>query len=66
MSWPLASFLIVGVVLALGWLAYERARPSARMLSCRYGSSIASKATEAMGALRNGSVAYANPTNPTK
>ena len=33
MSWPLASFLIVGVVLAIGWLAYERARPSARMIA---------------------------------
>ncbi|HEX4482288.1 MAG TPA: prenyltransferase/squalene oxidase repeat-containing protein [Solirubrobacteraceae bacterium] len=33
MSWPLASFAIVGVVLALGWLAYERARPSARMIA---------------------------------
>ena len=32
-SWPLASFLLVGVVLALGWLAYERARPSARMVA---------------------------------
>ncbi len=32
-SWPLASFAIVGVVLALGWLAYERARPSARMIA---------------------------------
>jgi prenyltransferase beta subunit len=32
-SWPLASFLIVGVVLGLGWLAYERARPSARMIA---------------------------------
>jgi energy-coupling factor transport system substrate-specific component len=32
-SWPLASFLIVGVVLAIGWLAYERARPSARMIA---------------------------------
>jgi energy-coupling factor transport system substrate-specific component len=31
MSWPLASFLIVGLVLAVGWLAYERTRPSARM-----------------------------------
>jgi energy-coupling factor transport system substrate-specific component len=31
MSWPLASFLIVGVVLGAGWLAYERRRPSARM-----------------------------------
>jgi energy-coupling factor transport system substrate-specific component len=30
-SWPLASFLLVGVVLLAGWLAYERARPSARM-----------------------------------
>ena len=33
MSWPLASFLVVGVVLAIGWLAYERARPSARMVA---------------------------------
>src|SRR6185437_12301824 len=32
-SWPLASFAVVGVVLALGWLAYERARPSARMVA---------------------------------
>jgi energy-coupling factor transport system substrate-specific component len=32
-SWPLASFLVVGVVLALGWLAYERRRPSARMVA---------------------------------
>jgi energy-coupling factor transport system substrate-specific component len=32
-SWPLASFLIVGVVLALGWLGYERARLSARMVA---------------------------------
>ncbi len=31
MSWPLASFLVVGVVLGTGWLAYERRRPSARM-----------------------------------
>ncbi|HEV2999058.1 MAG TPA: hypothetical protein VGX16_08110, partial [Solirubrobacteraceae bacterium] len=33
MSWPLASFLLVGVVLAAGWLAYERSRPSARMVA---------------------------------
>ena len=33
MSWPLASFLLVAVVLLLGWLAYERARPSARMVA---------------------------------
>jgi energy-coupling factor transport system substrate-specific component len=33
MSWPLASFLVVGVVLALGWLAYERRRPSARTIA---------------------------------
>jgi len=32
-SWPLASFLLVGLVLALGWLAYERTRPSARMVA---------------------------------
>jgi energy-coupling factor transport system substrate-specific component len=31
MSWPIASFLVVGLVLAIGWLAYERKRPSARM-----------------------------------
>ncbi len=31
MSWPLASFLIVGVVLGIGWLSYERRRPSARL-----------------------------------
>src|SRR5947199_5797482 len=31
MSWPLASFLLVAGVLAAGWLAYERRRPSARM-----------------------------------
>jgi hypothetical protein len=31
MSWPLASFLVVGLVLGAGWLAYERKRPSARM-----------------------------------
>ncbi len=33
MSWPLASFSIVVGVLLLGWLAYERARPSARMVA---------------------------------
>jgi energy-coupling factor transport system substrate-specific component len=33
MSWPLASFLVIGVVLAIGWLAYERRRPSARMVA---------------------------------
>jgi energy-coupling factor transport system substrate-specific component len=33
MSWPLASFLLVAVVLVLGWLAYERSRPSARMVA---------------------------------
>jgi energy-coupling factor transport system substrate-specific component len=33
MSWALASFLLVVAVLALGWLAYERARPSARMVA---------------------------------
>jgi energy-coupling factor transport system substrate-specific component len=32
-SWPLASFAVIGVVLALGWLAYERRRPSARMVA---------------------------------
>lgn len=33
MSWPLASFALVAIVLALGWLAYERTRPSARMVA---------------------------------
>jgi uncharacterized membrane protein len=33
MSWPLASFLIVVVVLGVGWLAYERSQPSARMVA---------------------------------
>lgn len=33
MSWALASFLLVGVVLAAGWLAYERSAPSARMVA---------------------------------
>src|SRR5205807_895510 len=32
-SWPLAAFTLVAAVLALGWLAYERARPSARMVA---------------------------------
>jgi energy-coupling factor transport system substrate-specific component len=31
MSWPITSFLVVGLVLSIGWLAYERRRPSARM-----------------------------------
>jgi energy-coupling factor transport system substrate-specific component len=30
-SWPLASFAIVLGVLLVGWLVYERSRPSARM-----------------------------------
>ena len=33
MSWPLASFTLIGLVLLVGWLAYERARPSARMVA---------------------------------
>ncbi|HEY3759075.1 MAG TPA: prenyltransferase/squalene oxidase repeat-containing protein [Solirubrobacteraceae bacterium] len=33
MSWPLASFALVGLVLLTGWLAYERSRPSARMVA---------------------------------
>jgi energy-coupling factor transport system substrate-specific component len=32
-SWPLASFAIVFGVLAVGWLAYERSRPSALMVA---------------------------------
>lgn len=31
MSWPLASFAIVALILLAGWIAYERTRPSARM-----------------------------------
>lgn len=31
MSWPLASFAIVALVLGAGWLAYERATPSPRL-----------------------------------
>jgi energy-coupling factor transport system substrate-specific component len=30
-SWPLVSFLVVALVLAAGWVAYERRRPSARL-----------------------------------
>ncbi len=33
MSWPLASVAIVVLVLGVGWLAYERSRPSARMIA---------------------------------
>jgi energy-coupling factor transport system substrate-specific component len=33
MSWPLASFAIVAGALVVGWLAYERTRPSARMIA---------------------------------
>jgi energy-coupling factor transport system substrate-specific component len=32
-SWPFASFAIVIGVLLAGWLAYERSRPSARMVA---------------------------------
>ena len=33
MSWPIAAFALVAGVLGVGWLAYERARPSARMVA---------------------------------
>ncbi len=33
MSWPLASFAIVAGILLAGWFAYERSRPSARMVA---------------------------------
>lgn len=33
MSWPLACFALVAIVLAIGWLAYERSRPSARTVA---------------------------------
>jgi energy-coupling factor transport system substrate-specific component len=32
-SWPLASFLVVALVLGAGWLAFERSRPSARTIA---------------------------------
>jgi energy-coupling factor transport system substrate-specific component len=32
-SWPLACFLVVALVLGVGWIAYERRRPSARLVS---------------------------------
>jgi prenyltransferase beta subunit/uncharacterized membrane protein len=32
-SWPLASFSLVAIVLVLGWVLYERRRPSARMVA---------------------------------
>jgi energy-coupling factor transport system substrate-specific component len=32
-SWPLASFLLVALVLGGGWLLYERRQPSARMVA---------------------------------
>jgi energy-coupling factor transport system substrate-specific component len=32
-SWPLACFALVAAVLAVGWLAYERSRPSARTVA---------------------------------
>ncbi len=33
MSWPLACFALVATVLLIGWLAYERSRPSARTVA---------------------------------
>jgi energy-coupling factor transport system substrate-specific component len=30
-SWPLASFLVIALVLAAGWVAFERRRPSAQL-----------------------------------
>jgi energy-coupling factor transport system substrate-specific component len=33
MSWPLAAFSIVALVLVAGWISYERSRPSARMIA---------------------------------
>ena len=33
MSWPAASFTLIALVLAVGWIAYERRRPSARMVA---------------------------------
>jgi uncharacterized membrane protein len=33
MNWPLASFMVIAVVLLVGWFAYERSRPSARTVA---------------------------------
>jgi hypothetical protein len=33
MSWPLAAFSIVALILLAGWVSYERSRPSARMIA---------------------------------
>ncbi|MHB8490681.1 MAG: ECF transporter S component, partial [Solirubrobacteraceae bacterium] len=33
MSWPLASFGLIAAALLLGWLTYERSRPSARTVA---------------------------------
>jgi energy-coupling factor transport system substrate-specific component len=33
LNWALSSFLVIAVVLGAGWLAYERGRPSARMVA---------------------------------
>jgi energy-coupling factor transport system substrate-specific component len=33
MSWPIGAFAVVTLVLAVGWLAYERARPPARTVA---------------------------------
>ena len=33
MSWPLASFLVIALVLAAGWVTYERRRPSAQLVA---------------------------------
>jgi hypothetical protein len=33
LSWPIAAFAVVALVLAVGWLAYERARPPARTVA---------------------------------
>jgi energy-coupling factor transport system substrate-specific component len=33
LSWPLASFALVATVLMIGWLAFERSKPSARMVA---------------------------------
>src|ERR1700741_3385305 len=33
MSWPLAAFSIVALILLAGWVSYERSRPSARLIA---------------------------------
>ncbi len=52
MSWPVASFLVLAVVLGVGWIAYERSQPSARMVAVvAVMAAIASLGRDAFAAL---------------